>query len=103
MSTITITTINNCPDCGKLKEFYVEKSVGDKVNFTVVKQYAKSTRYSVREGTVIGIEGDEVTVKGKGRSGNFTRKPNQLTDLNGKSALSMALLGGCECKPTKRK
>lgn len=103
MSTIAIPTIANCPDCDKLKELQVEKSVGDKVNFTVVKRYAKSARYTVREGTIIRIEDDEVIIKGKGRSGEFTRKPAQLTDPKGKSALSMMLCGECECKPTETK
>lgn len=96
--SINIDSIIKCESCGKLKPTSVTKKVGDKVMFgKCVKSSRQSVRVSRTQGTIVGIEGDYVLVRGRGRSGTHKRAASSLTDADGKSALSMALLGSCQC------
>jgi hypothetical protein len=87
-----------CDQCGKFKEADVSKvTVGDKVSFAVVTQRSRNSyRFSSKEGQVIAVNGDELTIKVK-RGGTYTQQREAVTPEGAPGALTYALFGQCQC------
>lgn len=87
-----------CNQCGKYKEADVSKvAVGDKVSFAVATQRSRSSiRLSSKEGDVIAVNGDVLTIKVK-RGGIYTQQRKAVTPEGAPGALTYALFGRCLC------
>lgn len=94
---ITIRSYKRCESCEKYKSTEKEIKIGDKVNFGITTIRGRRASCSVRTGKVQTIISPE-------RVGVVYRKKlhivgvDGLSDPEGASALSVALLGECECK-----
>lgn len=98
METVTIKSVARCNKCDKFKVTSVDKKVGDLVNYQKSTTTGNRTRLSVHMGKIVDIYDGNVVVKGRGRAGNLHFSADRLTDPDGASSLSVALIGQCECE-----
>lgn len=91
-----LKSFSRCEKCNKVKAVEKEIKVGDKVDFTVSTSNGRSVRCSVKTGKVqtIGVK-DYVGVVYRKKL--YQVAPDNLSDSEGASSLSVALIGKCEC------
>lgn len=84
-----------CPVCNKCVKQEVTLTVGDKVGFISQTGGGQKFTFSAREGVLISIGDTEVSLIYRKR---LIRAPKKsVTSLNGFNALTVSLLGVCEC------
>lgn len=92
----TIRSWSRCDKCDKFKAVDKVLKEGDKVDFPVTSSNGRTTRVSIRTGKIshFGLDTTAVIYRKK----LYRVDNSNLSDPDGASALSVALMGECDCK-----